>query len=138
MDICEEIALRRSVGMVRCGIRPIAFGASVTEVASHFDLLPDFRCYNEIDATVAEAILVRILHRDLAYGVVVMPQELARSLAARFLDAASSPSCRCFSNGDFSQASPAAWMPATTATFDTGVLIVGPGRSACFWVEDED
>jgi hypothetical protein len=30
------------------------------------------------------------------------------------------------------------WIPATDATFDTGVLIVGESSSGCLWVEDED
>ena len=30
------------------------------------------------------------------------------------------------------------WDPATTSTFDTGVLILGTAESACVWVADED
>lgn len=30
------------------------------------------------------------------------------------------------------------WSPATNATFDMGVLIIGESSSGCLWVEDED
>ena len=33
---------------------------------------------------------------------------------------------------------PTAWIPATTATFDAGILVVGGSRAGCLWVEDED
>ncbi len=52
---------------------------------------------------------------------------------------------RFYTNGTFQEApgteltwSGATWNPATAATLDTGVLIVGPNRSGCLWVEDED
>jgi hypothetical protein len=33
---------------------------------------------------------------------------------------------------------PVAWFPATDATFDCGVLIIGDRAHAVYWVEDED
>ncbi len=30
------------------------------------------------------------------------------------------------------------WMPATDATFDTGILAISSNRCACLWIEDED
>jgi hypothetical protein len=30
------------------------------------------------------------------------------------------------------------WDPATDATFDMGVLVLGAAKSGCLWVEDED
>ena len=56
-----------------------------------------------------------------------------------FLRQASASDCSYFSNGDFFEGSSShSWNPATQATFDTGVLIVGSERAGCLWVEDED
>ena len=32
----------------------------------------------------------------------------------------------------------ASWTPATQATFDIGVLVLGTTKVGCFWVEEED
>jgi hypothetical protein len=31
-----------------------------------------------------------------------------------------------------------AWTPATDATFDMGVLVIGTTKVGCLWVEDEE
>jgi hypothetical protein len=137
MDICAEIVQRRKGSKVRCGILSVASPA-VADIARAFDLSPIADCYGEVSAEKARAILVRILHRDLAYDSIIVPLDEAEELAAGFLLAASSPACGYFSNGDFSRTPPLAWNPATEATFDTGILVVGAKQSACLWVEDED
>jgi hypothetical protein len=30
------------------------------------------------------------------------------------------------------------WTPATAATFDMGVLVIGAAKVGCLWVEEED
>jgi hypothetical protein len=134
--ICEEIIRRRTCGHVRCGTSGEA--ASVTDVARAFGLSTDPSCYHEIGESTARAIAVHVLNRDLAYHTEVMPTDDAIELVSLFFELCCGPSGRFFSNGDFSQKAAASWMPATEATFDTGVLIVGSARSGCLWVEDED
>ena len=57
----------------------------------------------------------------------------------RFTD----PGIRFLTNAKFKQGAAAAlvmshWDPATTSTFDTGVLMLGTAESGCVWVADED
>jgi hypothetical protein len=66
-------------------------------------------------------------------------------LADRFLASFGTDGVHYFTNADFgARADPAftlssfGWNPVTAATFDTGVLVVGPRRCGCLWVEDED
>jgi hypothetical protein len=137
MDICEEIERQRDAGRVRCGIRELA-APSLADLAVEFELNAAASCYTEISGEAAQSIAVAILHRELAYGVEVVPEPTAIELAAEFLTACQSPGCRYYSNGNFSQSSLVSWMPATAATFDTGILVLGRERCGCLWVEDED
>lgn len=117
---------------------------SVAALAVAFGLRADPKCYQETDAELARAILISILHRDLAYNMPIMPLDRAEELASRFLQEFGRPPCRFFTNGTFEQ-NPN-WVGlflrqgynATEATFDTGILVLGPKQSACVWVADED
>ena len=86
----------------------------------------------EVSATTALGLVTSILHKDLAYGHSLMPERRAKELARRFLSQFGR-SARYFSNGW-----PGVSTPATDATLDTGVLVVGDERCGCLWVEDED
>lgn len=134
--ICEEIVRRRNCGHVRCGTGSGA--VSATDVAREFGLSIDPLCYREISEPTARAIAMHVLTKDLAYHAEVIASDEALDLVSRFFALCCTPGWRFFSNGDFSLKESASWMPATEATFDTGVLIVGSGRSGCLWVEDED
>lgn len=134
--ICEAIIRRRTCGRVRCGTTDGA--ASVTDVARAFGLSTDPLCYREIVESMALAIAVHVLHRDLAYHSEVIPADDASELVSLLFELCRGRSVRFFSNGDISLNRAASWMSATEATFDTGVLIVGSDRSGCLWVEDED
>ena len=139
MELCNEIVRLRGCGKVRCGIREHSVVPSVSAVARSFELFEDAACYTEVTFTQALAILTRILHRDMAYGSELMAPGVAATLASSFLEQTSSPACSYFSNGDFfEESSSHGWNPATQATFDTGVLVVGVERAGCLWVEDED
>ena len=72
-----------------------------------------------------------------------MPLSRAEELASEFMQRFGHQACRFFTNGEFKQDAGAGlvldrWDPATTATFDTGVLVLGLQESACVWVADED
>lgn len=135
-DICEAIARRRGCGAVHCGITGGA--ASVTEVARAFGLRADPLCYHEIDEVSARAVAAGVLGRDLAYRAELLPPAEASALAARFFERCIGPGCRFYSNRGVSPGSSGGWSPATDATFDGGVIVVGGARSGCLWVEDED
>ena len=141
MDPFEAIRKERKAGKVFCGTGKAASSASVAAAA--FGLKDDAGLYRETDAEMARAIVVNILHRDLAYGNRVLSLSRAEALASEVIQRFADPKARFFTNAEFKQDAGAAlvmsrWDPATTATFDTGVIMLGPNESACVWVADED
>ena len=145
MGIPEDIISARAVGAVRCGVSS-RHANTVAELAREFGLRDEPRFYKEIDESAARNLIRSVLHRDLAYSAEIMPEARAAELAQRFL-AQFGPGTRYWSNGSWHLAPVtlpngvvhgASWDAVTAATFDTGVLAIGPGRSGCLWVEDED
>jgi hypothetical protein len=144
MAISADIILARSAGVVHCGVSAQA-APSLTDVAREFGLRADATCYREIDEPSARKLATLILHRDLAYGCPLMPLDKAARLATEFLDQFGG-SASYFTNGTFHESrrlsstvsEGGSWHPVTEATIDTGVLILGPKKSGCLWVEDED
>jgi len=139
MDGLEAIRTERARGRVICGTAK-ADAASV--LAAAFGLSSEPGRYREIDEALARGILVGILHRDLAYGARIMSLARAEALAGEVIQTFGRRGSRYFTNGEFKQDAGAGlvlskWDPATKATFDTGILIVGPGEAACIWVEEE-
>lgn len=144
MNIADEIIAARDCGVVHCGLSSHT-SPSLSELASEFGLAPDPANYREIDAASARWLVESVLNQDMAYGAEVIPSGRARELADTFLSQFSRQQVRFFTNGSFHERrgtklvwSGAAWNPVTKATFDTGVLILGPQSSGCLWVEDED
>lgn len=91
-----------------------------------------------VDAARAARIITGLLHRDLAYNGELMPLLPAQALAAEFVSAFG-PSARCATNTEgLPNESPMAWTPATDATFDIGVAILGQSAAGIYWVADED
>lgn len=127
MEVSDDILAARRFGVVHCGVPPLP-APSIAELAKEFGLRPDTACYREIDEASARLWVQRLLHRDLAYSAEVMPEQQAKQLTERFF-AQFGAGAICFTNN---------WCPATDATFDEGVLVIGPQRSGCLWVEDED
>jgi hypothetical protein len=141
MDPFEAIRKERKAGKVFCGTTKAA--KSVATLATAFGLKGDASLYHQVDADMARAIIVGILHRDLAYGNRLLSLARAEELAGQVLKQFPDPAIRFLTNGQFKQGAAAGlvmshWDPATTATFDTGVLILGAAESACVWVADED
>jgi len=137
-DPCDEIRIARNVGTVRCGV---SLHAPVTleELASEFGLRSIK--FDEIDSRAGHALAQKILHADLAHAKEVMSKARASELSDEFLKLFG-PKARFFTNGNFHQTprsmSGFTWTPATSATFDTGILIVSGEHCGCLWVEDED
>ena len=145
MGVAEDIIAARVCGVVRCGLsaQPTP---PVPELAREFGLRDKLSSYKEIDKVAARHLIQLVLHRDMAYSAEVMPEARAAELADRFLAQFSADS-RYYSNGSWHMPPVVrpdgvvcgpSWDAVRTATFDTGVLAIGPARSGCLWVEDED
>ena len=127
MAVTEDILAARRYGVVHCGVssRP---SPTLDELAREFGLRDDPVAYREIDESAARESVKRLLHRDQAYDAEMMPEPEAARLTEAFF-AQFGSGARFFTNN---------WCPATDATFDEGVLVLGAQRCGCFWVEDED
>ncbi|KYF57789.1 hypothetical protein BE08_18630 [Sorangium cellulosum] len=137
-SIIDRIQAARSCGVLHIGVVAESV-RSVGDLARRFGLQGDDGAYREIGEETARRIIAFVLHRDLAYGVEMVPAEDAARLADAFLEQLDGAGCRYFTNGDFGEdPAGASWTPVTSATFDTGALILGTSRSGCLWVEDED
>jgi hypothetical protein len=141
MDPFEAIKKERKTGKVICGV---AAGAdSVGKAAAAFGLKDDEKLYRETDMDMARAIIVNVLHRDLAYGNRLIALGRAEELASQVMQRIVQGGTRYYTNAEFKHGAAAAlvlsrWDPATASSFDTGVLILGGSESACVWVADED
>jgi hypothetical protein len=142
-DVIEEIHTRRNVGLVRCGASK---EASLQSALGAFGLFADGSLYREISAEEAREVLVSVLHHDLAYDLVMMSVDEAKSLAEAFFRGAPTDS-QFFTNASFlpgdtartqGTVSIAGWTPTTEATFDAGIVVISSQGAAFVWVEDED
>jgi hypothetical protein len=141
MDPFEAIKKERKTGTVFCGAAKPA--DSVGKAAAAFGLKDDEKVYRETDMEMARAIVVNVLHRDLAYGNRLISLGRAEELASQVIQRFAQGGARFYTNAEFKHGAAAAlvlsrWDPATTSTFDTGVIILGASESACVWVAEED
>ena len=125
--ISNDILAARRYGVVHCGVSSLA-SPTVSELAREFGLRADQSSYRGIDEASARSSILRLLHRDMAYNAEVMPIVQAEQLTDRFL-AQFGEGSMFFTNN---------WCPVTDATFDEGVLVLGPNSCGCLWIEDED
>jgi hypothetical protein len=133
VDICGRIQRERRVGKTRCGV--VAGKMTIAEVARAFGLADDANIYRSIGRVEADRIAIRALGADLAHQKQIMSPSSAAELWQRFMTLFDGQDVEFVSNTD---ALIDAWSPATPATFDMGVLVIGEGKAGCFWVEDED
>jgi len=141
MDVFDAIRKERTVGKVLCGVTRGA--GSVSLLAAAFGLKDEAGLYHEVDAEMARAILVGVLHRDLAYGDRLLSLARAEELAGQVMQRFATSGMRFLTNAEFKEGAGVGlvlsdWDPATDATFDTGVLMLGTDESGCVWVADED
>jgi hypothetical protein len=144
MAVAEDIIAARACGVVHCGMSVLPT-PSLPELAREFGLADAPASYREISADQANRLVRLVLSQDTAYNSEVMPANRAAELADRFLAQFGGNGVHYFTNGNFHEApgpkllwTGVQWNPVTTATFDTGVLVIGPKCSGCLWVEDED
>ena len=141
MDVFDVIKMERSAGKVIAGTTSGA--KSVVALAGAFGLKGDASLYHQVDAEMARAILVGVLHRDLAYGNRLLSLSRAEDLAGQVMQRFTGPGVRFLTNGQFKHGAGVGlvlsrWDPATDSTFDTGVLMLGTAESGCVWVAEEE
>jgi len=138
VDICDEINVARDCGVMHCHIIEVE-PMPLTELVPRFGLVFTPNTYQGISKAQAEAVAKRVLHRDLAYDAEIMTETEAQALATCFFECFNEETAQYYTNGDYySGGSSHGWNPATSATFDTGILVIDQSRSGCLWVEDED
>jgi hypothetical protein len=108
---------------------------SIVEAARTFGLADDKAIFRPIERAEADEIATYILHADLAYGSEIMPGARAAKLWQYFMELFKDQKVEFATNAGPQAGS---WMPATRATFDMGVLVIGTTKTGCLWVEDED
>lgn len=92
--------------------------------------------WRRIKVETAEAILSRILWKDLAYSIERMSLSTAKRLAAEFLKNFVPPMLY-LTNGE-NLAHNYTYDPITDATFDGGVIAFDGKKVGMLWVMDED
>jgi hypothetical protein len=138
LDICREIVDARDCGVVHCHLIKIE-RLTLEELVPKFDLLYSPQTYREIERKKAKKVIELVLQYDLAYGAEIINSSQAEDLAGRFLAYFECEEAQYYTNGSWDEESlRRIWTPATTATFDAGILVVGRSRAGCLWVEDED
>ncbi len=165
---CQAVIQTRSAGTVRFGISRLQppldgfsnglqafFNNDMTALldafATEHHLEPLGSGWAEVNEETARWIMRRMLSRDLAYRAEIMDEGLAGKLIQEFQTAcargASEQRHRYFTNGkavdgpamyDVHLKPILDWMPATTSTFDTGVVMLTRLAIGLMWVEDED
>jgi hypothetical protein len=133
IDICDRIRRRRQSGNTRCDV--IEGRMTVVDAARAFGLADDNTIYRAIGGMEAQEIATRVLSADLAYGSTIMSVSDAADLWWHFVALVDGPEVEFFSSAG---AVPNSWTPATSATFDMGVLVIGATKAGCLWVKDED
>lgn len=147
-EICAEIVSRRRCGRVICQIENRQFDlsnktlspiATLDKFLQRVGLLPLNQGWDEISRKQAGKVLCAVQRRDLAYGGKIPKVGNVEGRTASFLDLFGE-NVRFFSNGMLTGESENTrqWSPATTATFDTGVVCLGALRIGILWVADED
>jgi len=140
MSPIERIIAARTSGEVIAGTATVRH-TSIEELAAEFGLAPIDGIYDEISAEEAVSVLETVIHKDMAYSVEIVSREEALKLADDFVSSFKSDEARFFTNGDLGRRNALgsmSWSPATNATFDTGVLVLGKASCACMWFKDED
>jgi hypothetical protein len=140
MDICDHIRRERNAGITRCAV--VDGRMTVVEAALAFGLADDLAVYRDIERAEADAIASRILEADLAYRSFIMSADRAAELWGRLMALFDGQDAKFATNASWpshrSCHQPWSWSPATEATFDVGVLVIGTSKAGCLWVEDED
>ncbi|MBO3083016.1 hypothetical protein [Cellulomonas fengjieae] len=134
-----EIVRAREAQRVWVDAWSAPLGTSFDDVARRAGLEPLGDQWETLGRAAAVDLLALLLHRDLAYSGIAAPATQARELAEGFVGSFGPEECRYATNrplrgGRFAPS----WNPATSFTFDAGVIVVGRERAGVLWVADED
>jgi hypothetical protein len=123
----------------------LLFERMPTNVASLKDFKESFLKID--DVALAKNILTALLHKDLAYGMELMPLDRASLFTDRFFSLFSSQALY-FSNSTWNQNEykPAedfkfgfsSWWSLTELTFDSGIIICDNSKIGVVWFSDDD
>ena len=140
---CEQIRTERTAGITRCFA--LAKAMTVREAARTFGLANRMATYRGIQRAEADIIACQLLQTSLAYRTTLMAAARASQLWEEFLKLFSGQALQFATNlgevsGRFDLQSAVAFSfsPATSATFDLGVIVLGTSNTGCLWVEEED
>ncbi|WP_431113267.1 hypothetical protein [Variovorax paradoxus] len=116
--------------------------SSVEDAARLFGLINADK-YFSIDYTEAVAVLRAVLHKGMTFGDELIPLHIATLLAEQFVSQFAQEAPLFFTNGSFGEPSKppgfgASWTPATSADFDSGVLVLTSRRTACAWFMENE
>jgi hypothetical protein len=141
MNIASRIATARGEDLI-VEIRNVQV-ASVSEAAGLFGLSTVAEIYHEVSASEAERVIWAVLIEDMAYSRPLVPRDVANLLAREFIEEFALEEPHFYTNGEYGMPRShtnigPGWIPATKFTFDTGILVITPLRTACAWFMDED
>jgi hypothetical protein len=134
----SEVIKRRHAGHMRVCVMT-HYGGPQSEMLKRFGLAIDCQLV-QIERHAAIEVLTRLLHRDFAYGVKLMPTTDAQGFALWLLEEFQAEENVFYTNGNWQAdlESGSSWTPCTESTFDGGVIATSRGLAACIWFEDED
>jgi hypothetical protein len=117
------------------------------DAAREFGIHPLGDRWRKVDRATASSVLFSLLVEDMAYSSPRLPKEQATAAAEEFLEKFG-VDASFFTNGNWEEGWRRAkdgrsgvgpsWEPATSATFDGGVIALDQNRSGILWLEDED
>jgi hypothetical protein len=117
------------------------------DAAREFGLRPLGERWRSVDRQTASLVLFSLLIEDMAYSSPRLEKEQAIAAADEFLGKFNA-GAMFFTNGNWEKrwqraeaarsATGPSWDPATSATFDGGIIALDQSRSGILWLEDED
>lgn len=140
--MCYEMHKLRDAGVLRTALVS-SYQETLSKTLEKIGLFNDEELLNVIDKELAHDVVARILWKDLAYNVELMPKDKAYEFSDKILTQYYTDECTIFSNSQWEEKDNEnvrliGFNSMTNATFDSGIIIKHPNYCFCIWVEDED
>lgn len=150
-ELRDRVTKARDCGVVHLEVRarnepgePADPRAEADDLVRSLGLRAIGESWRELTRDEARAALRDVLHRDQAYRGELMSESAAQAFADEFL-VGFGPGARFYTNAVFPSEAErglpgwaGSYDPITSATFDTGVLVVSAREAGLLWIEDED
>lgn len=127
----------RDVGYMRVEILR-RHGETLEMLLKNFRLSPTLNGLQKVDRQRATEAVEILLWKSLAYGLEMLPRDVAKTRAIAFMDQLGNFATEIYSNSDWDGEELSGWNPMTNATFDKGLLFISDTLAVCLWVEEED